>query len=533
MISPCSHSSFMPISETFGRVFLCLLFFSLSSCLEKKTPSFRDCKDKQSCALESRKVFAKQFPDEVVSGYSWPQHLKVGEEFSVYFHSDFPEKKVTIRKVLGVTLRKDVGAFPVETRTLNTLDKCSIENGCDWQPSATIKTSSSWGYGLFEIETGAKAANSKIQFSIQPPEGKTKPVLVLNDWATHQAYNLYGGSNLYYSLLKDNRILQQWKNQAFHDGPLKMSFKRPLAAFFLAPRDKGFWADPKSMTWGLEWLDFLKGNADIIQNTHLEELSQDVLKSYDVIVAPGVQEYLTPKTVERLKAYVRNGGYLIISGTEFALRFIHMDPQRSFLQYFHHPGSEKLLDKPEGILKNHVPPTYASSVSNPLTFFGAGFHRGLALTTEDELFVEPKHVNKSHPYFKNMDWDIKEPLGRIKPWALGTLIKKEGDRYCLDIKEISCDQVSVLAHTRIAKKQYEDTCCRKGVKHSREYWGDDRFVIETDPDWTYIALMEIRQGKGRVLIVPNRLLADPNKGNGRVFYQNILDSLSRRKDKSN
>lgn len=158
-----------------------------------------------------------------IEGYADRTSVRTGGQFQLRVSATAPTFVVTVLRMgaygdaQAAVLRRD-GPFPVvaqppatqlpETRTVTTT----------WTPTATI-TADGWPPGAYLLRLqGADGAQSYVPLTVRSDSAAGKVVLV-QAVTTWQAYNLYGGLNLYQGT--DGRMATR---------SLAVSFDRPYAA---------------------------------------------------------------------------------------------------------------------------------------------------------------------------------------------------------------------------------------------------------------------------------------------------------------
>ena len=159
----------------------------------------------------------------------------------------------------------------------------AYESGCEWPPCYTLLVPMSWPSGVYRAdivnETGDRTSAHFIVKAAQ--HGITSPILLQFAATTGQAYNLWGGKNLYPS-----------------DSPeraRKVSFNRPGGLDYAAE---------------ISFLKWLERNGFAVECCTSLDLHQDFdcLNGYQLLLSVGHDEYWSKEMRDNVERFIDNGG---------------------------------------------------------------------------------------------------------------------------------------------------------------------------------------------------------------------------------
>ena len=184
------------------------------------------------------------------------------------------------------------------------------EHGCGWEPTASIPTDASWRSGLYLVRLNGEAPVA--WFVVRSPEPSSARALLVLATNTWNAYNEFGGRNLY-------------------TGAIQMSFERPLPPGFLdkpsAPGERvvsgaayvEYTAEHELSIWhgmagwaGQErrfvtWAEREGITLDYAINADLDHVP-GLLDGYALYLSVGHDEYWTWGMRDAVESYVGAGG---------------------------------------------------------------------------------------------------------------------------------------------------------------------------------------------------------------------------------
>ncbi|HEX2835398.1 MAG TPA: N,N-dimethylformamidase beta subunit family domain-containing protein [Thermoanaerobaculia bacterium] len=166
-------------------------------------------------------------------------------------------------------------------------------SGCGWQATHTLEIPLSWPSGHYAARFPTRFGTRNIFFVVRPANpGATSRTLLITATHTYQAYNGFGGRNVYPST-SPNRSFAVTYDRPFHDYD-------------------GLGRFP---VWDAPFLQFLREEGrsyEVATDVDLEEPS--LLTPYDLVVIVGHSEYWTRTAREHLEQFSAAGGHIAIFG---------------------------------------------------------------------------------------------------------------------------------------------------------------------------------------------------------------------------
>jgi hypothetical protein len=167
----------------------------------------------------------------------------------------------------------------------------AYSTGCNWPPLFTVKTSHDWTSGLYCASMqsdAAPAAKTTVYFVVRPAQpGSQSSVLLSFAAATYQAYNNWGGKNLYPSDAPDRAR--------------QVSFDRPGGL------DYGY------ERVFLKWMLKNGYGVECCTNIDLHE-HPGLLNDYHLLLSAGHDEYWSKEMRDSVEQFIGNGGNVAFFG---------------------------------------------------------------------------------------------------------------------------------------------------------------------------------------------------------------------------
>jgi hypothetical protein len=257
---------------------------------------------------------------EVVTGYCWPQSVRLGEQVDLHMSSAGGRPvRVEVARVGAqreVVFKKE--AVPAGEHA-TPVDASS--QGCGWPSALTLDVEEDWRSGYYEvvmeIDVGDKVRRDFAFFVVRPTAHV--PIVLALTTNTWHAYNDFGGPNLY-------------------TGGTQVSMRRPMAAGYLyKPPGKGRRVtgtgapDPQNAAhvgyiqinhlspyagsagwpdWELpfiEWAERQGFEIGVCTNADLEE-HPEVLESARLYLSVGHDEYWSRGMRDTVERFIGSGG---------------------------------------------------------------------------------------------------------------------------------------------------------------------------------------------------------------------------------
>ena len=150
-----------------------------------------------------------------------------------------------------------------------------------WAPALVFDIPADWASGMYlAVLRPVAGGTGYVPFIVRPGIGSPAPVLFVNAAATWQAYNSWGGANLYDASMPDSPLVSNGRRA------VQVSFDRP----YLLDAGSGF-----QRRWELQfvrWQEREGRDVDYVADIDLE-LHPDVVAGRRLIVFPGHHEYWT------------------------------------------------------------------------------------------------------------------------------------------------------------------------------------------------------------------------------------------------
>jgi hypothetical protein len=247
------------------------------------------------------------WPRQSIEGYVTAQSVAPGGSIGVCVSCKTSTYTARIiRKVGSTGSEQVVRTLPARAGTFRDAPTKSWETGCSWPVSFQIAVPTSWASGLYVCRlTAANNDSTDLPFVVKRDPTSRAKVLVCLASSTYQAYNWWGGKNLYGKGLSPTHGL----NWRIEDRSVQLSLERP----YLSPTD--FHKD-ELQHWELpmlRWLQKRGVRADVCLSQDLHT-DTGLLNRYKVVVFLGHDEYWSKAMRDKLDAYVATGGNAMFLG---------------------------------------------------------------------------------------------------------------------------------------------------------------------------------------------------------------------------
>lgn len=136
---------------------------------------------------------------ETVTGYCWPQSIAPGGEVRLHLSSaGARDVTVEISRVGAARTVVWSGAVPAGD---HATPPRAYATGCGWPAAVTLYAGDDWRSGYYEvtltIDVDGKTRRDHAFFVLRPPAGSSNTILLQLATNTWNAYNDFGGHNLY------------------------------------------------------------------------------------------------------------------------------------------------------------------------------------------------------------------------------------------------------------------------------------------------------------------------------------------------
>ena len=337
------------------------------------------------CELEPRvSVFIYAYPDKL--------SYAPGETVSFSMSANVPEVSVEVARIGQI--REVMWTREGIPGTHHRVPSDAAANGCKWPVSFKIPIPLSWSSGYYEVmlrgmdtRTGDLAESASFFVILPMNSDKTGRILLILATNTYNAYNDWGGPNLY-------------------TGGTCVSFQRPLAAGFLRKPEPAlrypnvddiedpdherfrFWAAAHGLSaWSgsagwynwertfVRWAERCGYKLDLATSADLGA-SPDLVSGYPMIASVGHDEYWTWEMRDTLENFIAHGGNVaFFSGNAVYWQVRYEDEGHRMVCYKYQPERDPFF----GTDRQHLLTTMWSSrivdrPENQLT--GVSFTRG-------------------------------------------------------------------------------------------------------------------------------------------------------------
>lgn len=229
----------------------------------------------------------------LVSAYAYPPSVAQGESLGIYVSTNAETFDLRITRE-GAT-PTEVLFLPDRPGVYQLAPDSAWAYGCDWERSLTIKILDTWPSGVYVIAVTIPPGLTKYAvFTVRENHpGSTGRILVQCSITTWQAYNDWGGNSLYPSASPGRGHV--------------VSFRRPYA---LTADQGDFWL------WELPLIRWLEEQGYDAEYCTSLDLHADplLLRSYDVFVSVGHDEYWSQPMRAALEEQIADGGHVLFLG---------------------------------------------------------------------------------------------------------------------------------------------------------------------------------------------------------------------------
>jgi len=283
---------------------------------------------------------------ETVTGYCWPQSIAPGGKVALHLSS-----------AAGRPVRVEVARVGAERTVVFTDDEVAADDhptppdasaaGCGWPAATMVEVGPTWRSGYYEvvleIDVDGKTRRSHAFFVVRPAAGAAgAPILLALATNTWQAYNDFGGRNLYNGGTTVSRqrpmtpgylhkppgvgrrvtvVHAPDRQMAAHVGYLTLNRLSPWAGSAGWPD----WEHPF-----LAWAEREGYAVDVVTNADLEDhpdLLTDPTCGRKLFLSVGHDEYWSSAMRDTVEAFIAGGGNAcFFSGNTSFWQVRHEDP---------------------------------------------------------------------------------------------------------------------------------------------------------------------------------------------------------------
>ncbi len=481
------------------------------------------CTNREKLNHPDPKEFAELYPEALESGFAWPQVVSPNDkiDFFISTQNENPQLSISRFKTENLDNNKVIKKVKFKPNSNNRIHTCTVVNGCQWESNLSLVIENDWESGLYIAQFLDSKKQKKYIYFFVKNEKKKPEFLFLYDWTTLNAYNFFGGQNVYVRL-KDSNLYQTASLNK--DIPGIYSLKRPMfPKNHIFERKDGkhiakFHDGTKLIFYGTDPLEVLYelGKEGHVLPNDFNLMNNDIeLDKYKVVILPSYQEYLDLNFLNRIRAYVKDGGRLIIMAAEFAYRRIRsMEDSFSF---YMNPEADPFFGKDN----SKVASDFASQVVIR-DYFGHAveYGRSFAYFSKNREF---RFFEKDHPLTKIMQ---RKKIKIREGWMPGSILRKQKNgKYCVETKAFSCEDQIVFG-SFIHKNTEKETCCLRHPELDVLYDGVADKVAKEVSETIYMPVYYAKYGKGHLFVAPEAYFFTPNTFF--YFYKAFMDFSSQK-----
>jgi hypothetical protein len=251
----------------------------------------------------------------MIDAYCWPLSVALGEPVGLHVSTDATTFDVEVSRE-GAAREIVFTSNDVHGAHRDTPDDASA-NGCYWPVSLEIPVAPEWRSGYYAVTVTAGGECANACFVVRPRPDDPAPTLLVLSTNTWNAYNDWGGPNLY-------------------TGGTRVSFERPFARGFLVKPEPARrkmqpqpdrealwffeWAEPLGLSvwsggagwWNwerpfLQWAEENGYRIDVAISQDLEE-HPEILDGHRLFLSVGHDEYWTWDMRETVDRFTAGGG---------------------------------------------------------------------------------------------------------------------------------------------------------------------------------------------------------------------------------
>jgi hypothetical protein len=360
-----------------------------------------------SAQAQRRRAVAPPIPDPRFTEGGYADRASVEAGSSIGFHiasrvSAFALRIVNLAEPEVLLATRGISA---QVRNCNA----GTSSGCSWDESTRFDVPLSWKSGYYAATFPTSTGDRSILFVVRPhTPGSWSKTVVISPTHTYQAYNDFGGKNLYPPNVETRATA--------------VSYDRPYST------NDGLGRYPLWEKFFVDWMTETNRRFEVITDVDLENPS--ALAAYNVVVLPGHSEYWTAAGRARLTEFSARGGHIAaLSGNNMWWQVRLTDDARTVVG-FENAQSDPLL----GIANELVTTNwYAHPVNQPENrVLGASFRNGGYANR-----VDAPAVYQMKPVDQRTPWRVADS----GHWIFTGTGLHSGDAFGAEIAGLSVDGV--------------------------------------------------------------------------------------------
>jgi hypothetical protein len=230
-----------------------------------------------------------------IAVYTGAMSCLPGEKLALHVSTTLPKFSATITRV-GAKPRVVWQKEALVAGNHPTPADASL-NGCHWPAALDVPIGDDWRSGIYLLKLQGEGAATETFFIVRAAKpGTQAKILFQLSTNTYQAYNGWGGTNLYCGPTAPRVSF----NRPFNITP---AVTGPVSGFY-NPNDACYrtWDEPFVI-----WAEQSGYEMDYCANLDLE-FQPDLLKNYRLVLSVGHDEYWSAGMRDKLEAYIGNGG---------------------------------------------------------------------------------------------------------------------------------------------------------------------------------------------------------------------------------
>ncbi len=248
------------------------------------------------------------YPPSPIEGYASATSVFQGEAIDFHISTDSPTYDIEIYRTAAPPVclyGTYVAAIDGLPGARHPIPPYSYQSGCDWPVSYTLAIPHDWSSGVYLARLVTPAGDvSFITFVVKEDEpGSTSTILFMQASNNHQAYNHYGGKNVYTDIAFDGFM----PHLSIYTRSYRASYDRPMTYDYgMGVGHYGIWEMPFIL-----WLEGEGYVVEVCTSVDVHE-NAEMLDPYNLVVIAGHSEYWTREMRENLDSFVDRGGNLAI-----------------------------------------------------------------------------------------------------------------------------------------------------------------------------------------------------------------------------
>jgi hypothetical protein len=306
-----------------------------------------------------------------------------GDTLKFYVSTSSNPFTLRITRFLSTNVTVRMGDFTSIPGGVRTVPTDAYMNGCNWPETYRMVIPDTWEPGMYRATFPTTSGGGGVLFFVKAKtQGSFANTLILLNTNTWQAYNTYGGKNLYPSSSSSRSY--------------KVSFERPS--------DHGYGAYT-FFRQELKYADWMYLNNYKFEYATDYDVHSDptLLSKYKVVVIAGHSEYWSYEQRRNIDKYVNNGGKLMILGGNTCWWQVRFENNGKTLVCYKSSSADPLTGVADSLVTVNW---YASPVNNPenstigVSFRNGGYVNSHGVLPASEGYGDYAALNTHHWVYK-------------------------------------------------------------------------------------------------------------------------------------